>query len=326
MSDRQEMPVSQSVLAVRTADPQIAHAELQKLFVEHELQVSRDGRLDFTLDVVPSESFVFGRMGFGVEICFEAPPMESAYQINIPLRGTCVLDQHGRKCTAEAGRQGVVMDPVAPVSYRWDEVSRQFATKLPRQRFEAHAARLVGASRAETIEFEPCFDLTSEAGQSVMATMDFVFAELSRPGGLAAIPSARSELESLLMTQLLAVVPNQYTPMLNQPGGSGADRAVRDLVDRIERDPAAVRDTADLVAMSGLAPRALQLAFREHVGTGPMAFVRGVRLDRVRHDLLNGRGSVTEVAATWGFHHPGHFARHYRERFGVSPSETLRSP
>lgn len=310
---------------MRTTDPDVAHSELTKIYVEHDLKVSHDDRLDFALDLVPSESIVLGRIGFGVEICLEAPPMESAYQVNIPLRGTCVLAQRGRRSTAAAGREGIVMDPVTSVSYRWDENSTQLAIKLPRGRLEAHAARLAGISRPGTIEFEPSFDLTTAGGQAVLATVNFAFAELARPGGLEAIPSARDGLESLLMTQLLSVVPNQYTPLLNQPGGTATDRTVRDLVERIKRDPAAVRETADLVAMSGLSPRALQLAFREQVGVSPITFVREVRLDRVHQDLLNGRGSVSEVAATWGFHHPGHFARHYRTRFGVSPSKTLRA-
>jgi AraC-like DNA-binding protein len=312
-------------VSVHTTDREVAHSQLTKIFAEHDLEVSHDNRLDFNLEVVPSESFVLGRMGFGVEISFEAPPMESSYQINIPLRGSAVLTQRGRRTAASAGRSGIVMGPLWPVSYRWDEFSSQFAIKLPRRRLEAHAARLFGLNRVDAIEFEPTFDLTTAAGQAVMATVNFAFAELARPGGLATIPSARDEFESSMMTQLLSVIPSQYTPMVNRAGAGPTDRIVRDVIDYIERNPAAVRETADLVQLSGLPPRALQSAFREHVGVAPMAFVRGARLDRVRQDLLNGRGSVSEVASTWGFYHLGHFARHYRQRFGVSPSETLHS-
>jgi transcriptional regulator GlxA family with amidase domain len=56
-----------------------------------------------------------------------------------------------------------------------------------------------------------------------------------------------------------------------------------------------------------------------------MAYLRGVRLDRVHLELVSDpRRSVTEVATDWGFFHPGRFAHQYRERFGALPSETAR--
>ncbi|MGW8882378.1 helix-turn-helix domain-containing protein, partial [Streptomyces mirabilis] len=33
---------------------------------------------------------------------------------------------------------------------------------------------------------------------------------------------------------------------------------------------------------------------------------------------------VTDVAARWGFVHPGHFSVYFRRRFGEPPSATLR--
>ncbi|WP_234365235.1 helix-turn-helix domain-containing protein [Streptomyces sp. RTd22] len=35
--------------------------------------------------------------------------------------------------------------------------------------------------------------------------------------------------------------------------------------------------------------------------------------------------TVTEIAARWGFWHPGRFAALYRESYGRSPHQTLRS-
>jgi transcriptional regulator GlxA family with amidase domain len=57
-----------------------------------------------------------------------------------------------------------------------------------------------------------------------------------------------------------------------------------------------------------------------------MKYLRNVRLDRVRHELLErapGIG-VTEVAHRWGFMQLGRFANAYQQRFGELPSETLR--
>jgi len=57
-----------------------------------------------------------------------------------------------------------------------------------------------------------------------------------------------------------------------------------------------------------------------------MAFLRLVRFERVRDELLRGNESTTVTAAAmrWGFSHLGRFAAEYRARFKESPSETLR--
>ena len=59
-------------------------------------------------------------------------------------------------------------------------------------------------------------------------------------------------------------------------------------------------------------------------GMPPTAYVRAVRLDRVRDKLLAGGPtvSVTDVAMKWGFFHLGRFAQQYKHRFGVLPSHT----
>jgi transcriptional regulator GlxA family with amidase domain len=81
--------------------------------------------------------------------------------------------------------------------------------------------------------------------------------------------------------------------------------------------------------VSGVGVRALQDGFREAVGASPTAWIRSRRLERAHADLRAaepGDGTtVTEVAMRWGFSHFGRFSVRYRERFGVSPHETLRS-
>lgn len=69
--------------------------------------------------------------------------------------------------------------------------------------------------------------------------------------------------------------------------------------------------SADVALTSGLHPRSLQAQMSEHLGTSPTSYVRTVRLDRVRQDLLSGRPGetrVTEVARRWCFGNLGRFS------------------
>src|SRR5436190_4413075 len=53
---------------------------------------------------------------------------------------------------------------------------------------------------------------------------------------------------------------------------------------------------------------------------------RQLRLAAAHASLVEGSNgtSITEVAARFGFGHFGRFAQDYRQRFGETPSETLR--
>jgi AraC family ethanolamine operon transcriptional activator len=95
---------------------------------------------------------------------------------------------------------------------------------------------------------------------------------------------------------------------------------VRELVEASADCPLSV---AELCLRLGVSRRTVQYAFDEILGTNPASYLRAVRLDRVRKDLLHA-GSVTDAATRWGFWHFGHFSNDYREQFGELPSETLR--
>jgi transcriptional regulator GlxA family with amidase domain len=84
---------------------------------------------------------------------------------------------------------------------------------------------------------------------------------------------------------------------------------------------------ADIAAAACVTIRAVQLAFRRHLGTTPMAYLRNIRLERARRELLDTdptRTTVTAIAARWGFASPSRFTAHYRAAYGIPPSHTLR--
>jgi AraC-like DNA-binding protein len=84
----------------------------------------------------------------------------------------------------------------------------------------------------------------------------------------------------------------------------------------------------DLSETSGLRLRSLINAFQAVTGLSPMAYFKRERLSGVRQALRRphtARIRVIDVATAWGFWHMGHFTADYREMFGESPSQTLRT-
>ena len=103
-------------------------------------------------------------------------------------------------------------------------------------------------------------------------------------------------------------------------------RQLRKAIERLEADPARAWTVREIAAACEVPPRTLQRQFRRFMGQMPMAFVRDLRLDRARIEILHACGaeSVTEIAVRCGFTHLGRFAASYRARYGESPSATLR--
>lgn len=84
--------------------------------------------------------------------------------------------------------------------------------------------------------------------------------------------------------------------------------------------------TTEIAEASSLSLRTLQSTFQAHLGLTPTEYLRGVRLDRARAELLEGEPGLTSVSTTaraWGFAHAGRFAAAYRQRFGEYPGATL---
>ena len=81
----------------------------------------------------------------------------------------------------------------------------------------------------------------------------------------------------------------------------------------------------DLCTETNASVRALRYAFQEMTGSPPVVFLRNHRLHKARRMLLGGAGAVKEAAYSCGFTEMGRFSGYYRDLFGESPSETLKS-
>ncbi|MFV3402740.1 AraC family transcriptional regulator [Pseudomonas sp. NY15463] len=83
---------------------------------------------------------------------------------------------------------------------------------------------------------------------------------------------------------------------------------------------------ADIANAVGVSIRSLSEGFQRALQQSPMQYVKALRLDAARNELLSTDPErlVSEVAEAWGFNHLGRFSEQYRLRFGELPSHTPR--
>lgn len=173
--------------------------------------------------------------------------------------------------------------------------------------------------------------LAPEHARTWTHTLDYVLRTVADPVASASPLLLGAAARVLAASTLAAFHPTHGaadTALAPSDSTDATPATLRRAVAYLEANPDLDLGVAEVAAACHVSVRALQLAFRRHLDTTPMAYLRRVRLSRVHDELLaadpDGSVTVTEVAARWGLLGSGRFTARYREEYGEVPSATLR--
>jgi AraC family ethanolamine operon transcriptional activator len=141
------------------------------------------------------------------------------------------------------------------------------------------------------------------------------------------IPATQRLVREDLMPLLLEALISSPGPSQRASRPPARIEIVKDIQRWLHLHPNSPVTLADLCREAHASRRSLTQGFKEHLGMGPMAYVKLLRLHGIRRQLLlaePGDLRIGVVAETWGFHNAGHFAADYRRLFGESPRATLQ--
>ena len=190
-----------------------------------------------------------------------------------------------------------------------------------------HAAAGTEGTSAAPLRFLSMHPTGAAARAQWTNTSDYADRVLANPEAAASSLIIGSTAR-LLAATALAVFPNTAFPGPGARDRSDASpaslrRAIAFIDEHAHQDIAG----AEIAAAAGVTVRAVQLAFRRHLDTTPLGYLRRVRLDYAYQQLAAAdpqHESVTAVAYRWGFS-SSRFAAYYRQAYGVLPSQTLRN-
>lgn len=184
---------------------------------------------------------------------------------------------------------------------------------------------------------EPATDLVRRFRRDALApeqarhwrrTVDYLTDTLAGNDAAAASPLVLGAAGRMLAAATISAFTAEPEPA-SALRPEAATSTVRRAVAFMEANPDLDLGVVDVARACHISVRALQLAFRRQLDTTPMAYLRRVRLDRVRADLRTADPAqgvtVTQIAARWGFADPSRFSAHYRRVFGEPPRDTLRN-
>lgn len=328
MGQRSKHPLScHPVLA--TSQLEEARSAVTEVYLPHELinTESRD-EVAMVLNAVKDKNFTLGYLTYGSSAQLTMPATEDTYHVNLTIAGSTDADRQDGERAATSGRlSGVVLLPNQLNRVRWTPDAEQLILKIPRQSLEGHLADVLGKPVRSVVEFDFQVDLSTPRGQALLSAVEFLTVELERPGGIADNPLAREQLEAYVMSQLLTAVPNPYTEDLAGPAEPVQAGRLKPVVEYMENNADLPLSPPELAKVGCMSVRSLHASFQKTFGESPMAYLRRIRLDHVRAELLNGRNpdaQIIDIAMRWGFFHPSRFAQQYRDRYGELPSETVR--
>ena len=187
-----------------------------------------------------------------------------------------------------------------------------------------HLSTLLGEVPIEPLQFAPAMELTRGFGKSFARHVLAATEDFERTNSISASRATITSFEQFIIGELLLYHPHNYSGALDRLERSILPRDVKRAIDYIHAHFDEPLTISSIATTAGVAGRTLFKHFRDAHGISPMGFVRDLRFEKARQELLNGRGekSVTEVATRCGFSHLGRFAVEYRLRFGESPSQT----
>lgn len=331
-SGTRQWPLSNGHLNFQCRKARDAEAVIGQVFERRfDFEVSDPSTFDFKLDHFACGPGVsVSRMTFSAEVTVRIDRVES-FMVQMPIAGRNDLVLEGAGPFSLSNRMFSVINPGRSVSQRRHEDCEMILVRFEKKLLEQCLAAHIGdsdnfAAASKPIEFEARMSTSRLAGSAWMRLMSFVLGELQKNESLFLSPLAATQAGNLMMSTLLLNQPHNYTRLLHQRAQEVTPRFIRDAqswIDTNAHRPITVDDVARVINVS---TRSLYNGFRKYLNQTPMDYLKGIRLSRVRSELLSLRGpdNVTTIAMNWGFTHLGNFARDYKTKFGELPSQTLR--
>lgn len=305
-----------------TEDARMAQDFIASLFSPHALDVL-DGSLATRMHYAALPSVAVALLNYGAHVRIETQ-LSTWFGAIYPVEGECsVRTPHAQ---GTAGPDGaLVLSATDQISVEFAADTTVMIVKMDRIAMERAAVQLASAPLVEPLRFNLVMDRNESGAKSFWRIAELMMRELSTAGSAVRHVPVSDHLEQALLQALLHCQGHR-TVMQDDKRTLIAPRYIKLSESYMSTHADEPVTIDDLCKVAQVSRRTLFGGFRRYRGTSPTAYLKNIRLERVREELLrsSGSASVTEVATRWQFFQLGRFASEYRNQFGERPSETLR--
>jgi AraC-like DNA-binding protein len=308
---------------MRTRNLDEAIDAVTKVYCPHTVQVHGSVRdLEVVLDVTRPTSQPLVALSYGAPVDIDAGDFPRLFLMMHCADGSGSTTQGEQ--SAEWGRgQTLPFSAGLATQLRFGRAFVQKSIRLNADRLETLCSRWLGHPLRDPLRFalQP---FSNDFEPIWRRTLSYLWC--ADAGGLALTGPARAAFDEYLLTLLLQQHQHNYSREIAAPAPAPVPGVIRRAERFIIDKAAAAITVSDVAAHLGISLRSLQAGFRQWRATTPNLFLREVRLQLVRDELLRAgaEADVTTTALRYGFSHLGRFSAYYQAAFGEIPSETRR--
>jgi AraC-like DNA-binding protein len=275
-----------------------------------------------------------GRMGpvsiqdavFDADTSIDCGELCSTYRVFLVRSGRAAGAHRGLPAGGRAGTAAVYA-PEGLSALQWDASTEILLLKMNRYAVEDALSDGLGRQLTSQPDFAPLLPVHTASAQSWINMLRLFAEQFFHPDGLIHQPLVGMPFVDSLVRGFLWAAEHSHRDALMGLERSVTPRAIRAAVDVIEAEAHLPLTLSSIAARSQVSVRSLQQAFKHHLGTSPMSYLREVRLRRAHQTLLDSDPSTVTVASVayhWGFTNLGRFAAAHAARYHEAPVKTLR--
>ena len=310
----------------RTTNLDEARDQVARVFCPHRLVTTNpNGEVDAVHNRISLGDVTLNYLNYGTEVQISPGELNSFYLVQMPLAGSAEIKSGQEKIHSNSNLASIP-NPIDKLDMTWHANNPQLLVYISREKIESQLQKMIGCELHIPVKFDLGMDLTNARTKSWRSLVDTLVSDVDN-GGLTMHSGVRNQFQDLIISGLLLSQHHNYSESINTKIEPAAPRAIRLAISACEENPQESYTITELANIAGVSIRSLQDGFKKYIGMSPTDYLREVRLQRVREDLLSEQSlkkSVSEIAFSWGFTHLGRFAEYYFKRFGELPSETLR--
>lgn len=310
------------MIDLRTRDLELAKHTIAQIYCPHELLLHPGARdVECHLQMVGSSAWPLVHLGYNSRLTVDAGDFPDLFLLMKCTSGSGRMQQ-GSKHSALPFGKTLPLSANIGTKLGFDDQFVQSSVQLDYNKLHQLCSRHLGYALDQTLRFELMpFSPALERAWS----MTLPILEAMANGSNSCPPAALAALQEYVLTLLLQWHPHNYSDALGKPDQKCQSRLLRQAEQYMHEHAADAITVSDVSAEFGVSVRSLQSRFQQAHNMTPGAYLRQIRLTKVREALMNAESqtSVTDVALTFGFFHLSRFSQYYKQHFGESPKDTL---
>ena len=245
------------------------------------------------------------------------------YFLRLTLDGYCQVLSENQQASQQIGEISV-SNPGRHNTIRTNQQCRNLVLKLSKADLEKHLAEKLGYRPHEALLFDASA-INLDEYQVIVETIHYILQVHFH--GEAMWESLSANLTDYLLNLLILNIPNNFSSLLKTNRNHQVLPAyIRQAKQYLDENLQSEISIDELSQACGVAQRTLQKSFMQFLHQTTLEYLRERRLQKIHAELLQAdkRINVTDVLMRNGINSIGHFSKHYKNRFGCLPSQTLK--